>query len=493
MRTRTALPLAAAAALVFPAAALADVQHVVARGESLSSIAATDGLSVAALAAANGLSSQSRLVAGRLISIPARFGGAVAAAPAARSRETAPTASATVGSYVVRRGDTLSGLAARAGVSVRHLAALNGLRVNGILFAGATLKLPGSGTTPTEPAASSPAASVHNYVVRRGDTLSEIAARAGVSVRYLAALNGLRVNGILFAGATLRLSGSGAARAETVASPAPSVRSYVVRRGDTLSALAARAGVSVGYLAALNHIRRARLIFAGSVLRLPGGGAAFESTPAAPSSGRTVLTSQQSYVVQPGDTLSGIAARAGVSVRALAAVNRIRAARLIYAGATLMLPAGSQPVGAPAAGGAGEAPYPTPERVTATQVEQIAAENGVPGSLAAAIGWQESGFNNDFVSSANARGVMQILPKTWRWIGRTLTPGQPLAPASALDNVRAGVLFLHSLLDATGGNAALAVAGYFQGLRSVRRQGMYADTRQYVKDILSLQRSFGGP
>jgi soluble lytic murein transglycosylase-like protein len=203
-----------------------------------------------------------------------------------------------------------------------------------------------------------------------------------------------------------------------------------------------------------------------------------------------VLASSQRYVVQPGDTLSGIAVRAGASLHELATLNRLAANGVLYAGATLTLPAGSRPVGPSAAGD--EPPYPTPERVTATQVEQIAAANGVPGSLAAAIGWQESGFNNDFVSYANARGVMQILPRTWRWIGSNLAAGMPLAPASALDNVRAGVLFLHSLLNATDGNAALAVAGYIQGLASVRRRGMLPVTRQYVKDVLALQRMFAG-
>jgi soluble lytic murein transglycosylase-like protein len=269
-----------------------------------------------------------------------------------------------------------------------------------------------------------------------------------------------------------------------------SSHSYRVRRGDTLSGIAARAGVSVRYLAALNHIRRPGLIFVGSKLTLPGGGGGAPSSPGAPS---MVLASARSYAVQPGDTLSGIALRAGVSLRALAALNRINPRGVLFAGATLTLPAGSQPVGPPTAGGGDAPPYPTPERVTAAEVEQIAADNGVPGSLAAAIGWQESGFNNDFVSSANARGVMQILPKTWRWIGRNLSAGTPLSPASALDNVRAGVLFLHSLLNATDGNAALAVAGYIQGLSSVRRRGMYAETRQYVRDVLSLRRTFGGP
>jgi soluble lytic murein transglycosylase-like protein len=88
---------------------------------------------------------------------------------------------------------------------------------------------------------------------------------------------------------------------------------------------------------------------------------------------------------------------------------------------------------------------------------------------------------------------MQILPKTWSWIERSLDTGTPLAPASALDNVRGGVLLLRSLLMATNGNTALAAAGYIQGLRSVRAHGMFADTRRYVTDVLSLRRMFGGP
>ena len=144
--------------------------------------------------------------------------------------------------------------------------------------------------------------------------------------------------------------------------------------------------------------------------------------------------------------------------------------------------AASQPVGAPAEGTPTDPPYPTPERVTASEVGSVAAANGVPSSLADAIAWQESGFNNDLVSSADARGVMQILPGTWEWIQHTLdTGGPPLAPASAADNVRGGVLMLHSLLDATGGDSAMAAAGYYQGLPSVdaaRRVSLDAELRQ---------------
>jgi soluble lytic murein transglycosylase-like protein len=153
----------------------------------------------------------------------------------------------------------------------------------------------------------------------------------------------------------------------------------------------------------------------------------------------------------------------------------------------------SQPVGAAAEGSPTDPPYPTPERVTAPQVGTIASANGVPASLADAIAWQESGFNNDLVSSADARGVMQILPGTWQWIQSNLdTGGPPLAPASAADNVRGGVLLLHSLLNATGGDSAMAAAGYFQGLPSVQQHGLYPETQHYVQNVLALERQFGG-
>jgi hypothetical protein len=54
------------------------------------------------------------------------------------------------------------------------------------------------------------------------------------------------------------------------------------------------------------------------------------------------------------------------------------------------------------------------------------------------------------------------------------------------------VLLLHSLLSATGGDPALAAAGYYQGLPSVRQNGLFRDTQQYVNNVLALRQRFGG-
>ena len=133
----------------------------------------------------------------------------------------------------------------------------------------------------------------------------------------------------------------------------------------------------------------------------------------------------------------------------------------------------------------------TMELLNPLSCQAIAEQHGVSGSLAAAIGWQESGFNNSMVSPANARGVMQIMPGTWEWVQQNLTD-QPLDPESATDNVHAGVLYLRQLLDETGGDEATAIAGYYQGLGSVRLRGLYEDTKQYVANVQALRSRFGG-
>jgi LysM repeat protein len=305
---------------------------------------------------------------------------------------------------------------------------------------------------------------------------------------------------------------------------------HTVAPGESLASIAAADGLTVAQLAAANGLSSTSSLIAGTSVQIPpqSGGTlssahgATSATFAGDGDGdsddvaqatttsvpvRTSYTTTSgggSYVIQPGDTLSAIAARAGLSVASLAAANGINPTGVIVSGTALRLsgspstvyvsasPATSQPVGAAAAGSAAAPPYPTPERVSASQIGQVAAVHGVSPSLAAAVAWQESGFNNNLVSTADARGVMQITPGTWDWIQNSLNPGTPLAPASAIDNVRGGVLLLHSLLSSTGGDPALAAAGYYQGLPSVQRYGMYSDTQRYVNSVLALRRQFGG-
>ena len=294
---------------------------------------------------------------------------------------------------------------------------------------------------------------------------------------------------------------------------AASAAAYVphsIQRGESLWSIAQRDGLSLRALAAANGISSYSQLRAGHVLVIPprwaGGSATViedgvddtgERAAASTVVRRTVASPPPlgGYTVRPGDTLSGIAARSGVAAGQIAFMNGISVGAPLRIGTVLKLPTGAPVVArtpAPARRLIPVAvPHAAPGRVTASEIGQIAARNGVPASLAKAIAWQESGFNNAAVSSANARGVMQLLPGTWTWVQSNLA-ARRLNPNSALDNVAAGTLYLHSLLRSTRGNATLAAASYYQGLGSVQRNGLLPETRRYVNSVASLRARFGG-
>src|SRR5437660_6476003 len=101
MRIRTVLPLAAAVALATPSVASANFLHVVKPGESLASVAATDGLSVAQLAAANGISPTAPLITGSALGIPSR--GPVSG-PVGTTGASTPVAATPVRTYSAASG-----------------------------------------------------------------------------------------------------------------------------------------------------------------------------------------------------------------------------------------------------------------------------------------------------------------------------------------------------------------------------------------------------
>jgi LysM repeat protein len=289
--------------------------------------------------------------------------------------------------------------------------------------------------------------------------------------------------------------GAAVVAALSLAQSASARVAHTVQPGETLWSIAAASNFTTRALAASNGLPETAAVVAGRTIWIPSeaeAGAALASGSPTTAVGQGPVGG---YVVRPGDTLTAIAARSGVSVQRLAVMNGLDPTQVLLTGRGLELPgasAGSVATPRPAVVASGRAPRPTPERVTPQEISQLAVTHGVPAALATAIARQESGFNNDLVSSANARGVMQILPGTWDWIQSNLAR-LPLAPASAQSNVHAGVMYIGALLRATGGDQARAAAAYYQGLRSVRRVGLLPGTRRYVANVMALDRSYGGP
>lgn len=302
------------------------------------------------------------------------------------------------------------------------------------------------------------------YVVQPGDTLAAIARRYGVSQSALAAANGISNANVIVTGHVLTVPAG-----TSVSTVGEGM--YRVQWGDSLSSLALRFGTTVSTLQALNP-SLGQYLLTGQWLRLTG------------SSAPVALTTSATYVVQPGDTLSAIASAHGVTVASLAAVNNLRSWDLVVAGSHLSIPVTSVSVGATTSNAVYD-PYGARSLIT-----YWASVYGVPVTMALAVAWQESGFNQSAVSSTGAIGVMQMEPYTAVRVDQML--GRTFDLSVEGDNVQAGVYWLSVLLHYYGGDERMAVAAYYEGTRNVARFGLFTDTVQYVADVMALMGRFGG-
>ena len=243
--------------------------------------------------------------------------------------------------HSVRRGETLSSIAARYGTTIQAIVRANGLANPNTIYAGQRLVIPTGSSGSTTQSNSS-----WTYTVRRGDSLSGIASRYGTTVAALMRANGLG-SYLIYTGQRLVIpGGSGAASSGAVSSgtsQAGASQSYTVRRGDTLSGIAARYGTTTAALMRANGLS-SYLIYTGQRLVIPG-------TSSGASSGASQTGSGQNYTVRRGDTLFGIATRYGTTVAALMQANGL-GSTVIYSGQRLVIPgAGSSNSGAPSGGG----------------------------------------------------------------------------------------------------------------------------------------------
>ncbi len=274
---------------------------------------------------------------------------------------------------------------------------------------------------------------------------------------------------------------------------------YTIQRGDTLSDIAVRYHTTVAKLVEVNRLPgNGNLIIAGSSLKVPGAG------------GGSASSGRRYHRVVVGDTLSGIAARYGVSQDAVARANDLPSSNIVRLGASLVIPGGSSSgggsssssssntfagrtysssvVGAAARNRAVLARRNLPSQSGMRDIiASKARANGVDPALALAVSYQESGWNMHVVSVANAVGAMQVIPTTTDWISGVV--GRRLDPLDPHDNATTGVVLLR-ILGQSASSEKQAIAGYYQGLRSVRERGMYPDTRRYVQNVLALKARF---
>ncbi|TMC51036.1 MAG: LysM peptidoglycan-binding domain-containing protein [Chloroflexi bacterium] len=236
--------------------------------------------------------------------------------------------------------------------------------------------------------------------------------------------------------------------------------SYVVRPGDTLSAIAVRHGTTVAALAAANGIANPSVIRVGQLLRIP------DSSMGLPGY-TTGAVDVERYTVQPGEGLFKVARMFGVDPTALARANGFGVNAPLLRGVVLQIPGRLARVNA-----------------LLTHTSQVV---GVNPRLVRAVAWMESGWQQEVVSPTGALGIMQIEPYTGDWISRYLA-GRPLDLRVAGDNVLAGALLLHHLVSLHEGAIDSALAAYYQGDASIARHGLFEDTHQYQRVVGALMR-----
>ncbi len=206
---------------------------------------------------------------------------------------------------------------------------------------------------------------------------------------------------------------------------------YTVQPGDTLYALARRFGVTVEAIVNANNIANPNLINVGQVLEIPGDGDGTQpptpvtSTPPPPPATATPPPpTSGTYTVQPGDTLSRIAARFGVTVQAIVAANNIANPNLIHVGQVLIIPGGGSATPPPP----GSTPPPPPPPITGGSFE---------------LGGQTQGFGN--------AALMRDIGMTWVKFQHKWSPGDdPSILAGRINDAHANGLKV--LLSITGAN-----------------------------------------
>lgn len=217
-----------------------------------------------------------------------------------------------------------------------------------------------------------------------------------------------------------------------------------------------------------------------AVLALGGQAAAAKKTPPAPSPPGT-------HTVARGDNLSKIAKRLGTSVDAIVQANAIKNRHQLRIGAVLKLPPPPNTSGLP------ERLRQAPERLALIpEFDKAAKKHKVPADLLKAMTWMESGWQNDKVSPVKAYGIGQLMPDTVAFVNERLLGGAKLDPKKPIDNINMSARFLNYLLTANNGDVRAALASYYQGLASFRREGPKPVSVVYVDTILALRPRFAG-
>ena len=165
--------------------------------------------------------------------------------------------------YIVKSGNTLSQIASIYGTTVQEIAAINGITNVNLIFPGETLRIH---TNSTINGSEDRQMNEIIYTVERGNTLSQIARSYNVTVESLVELNNIQNPNLIYPGEKIRIKESDSDYLNPVKNT--NNEYYIVKSGDTLYSIARKNGTTVAQILQKNTIPNPNLIFPGQRIRL---------------------------------------------------------------------------------------------------------------------------------------------------------------------------------------------------------------------------------
>lgn len=159
-----------------------------------------------------------------------------------------------------------------------------------------------------------------DYIVKPGDTLSQIAQNYNTTVNALVQDNNIQNPNLIYPGQVIKIY----TNSKPFSHANSLVIDYIVKPGDTLSQIAQNYNTTVNVLAQANNIQNPDLIYPGQVIKIYKASNDYHSNPV--------------YIVRPGDILSQIALNYNTTVNELVHLNNIQNPNLIYPGQIIKLP-----------------------------------------------------------------------------------------------------------------------------------------------------------
>ena len=228
--------------------------------------------------------------------------------------------------HKIRRGETLGLIAAKYGVSVNQLRDWNNISGNKIM-SGRNLRIYPDGTSNNvavnETKNNVSKNNLYKYKVKKGDNLSEIAEKFGVTTQQVKKWNNISGNKIV-AGKTLKIynSTTSSSYGDNTTKNSSNVNYYKIKSGDSIGSIAEKYGVKVSEIQKWNNISGNKIL-AGNTLKIYSDANVNDIPNETTKTTKNTKTNQQNYTVKNGDSLYSIASKNNTTVAKLKSLNNL--------------------------------------------------------------------------------------------------------------------------------------------------------------------------